>query len=273
MLNEYTFSSKEMLRQKIGGLLKAKSQAMVGFQGRFPDFKTASEILGGGGYENDNIFKKVKNAALAVKEGKAAYERDGFLFYEKEFYLQLLEVLYEVFFEYGECNVIDFGGSLGSTFFQNKDKLTKYIPQIKWNVVEQRHFVEWGKDNLEDERLKFYYTIDEVNKCNIVLFGGSLQYLEDYHVFLKQVAAREIKYLIIDRIAISNETWVSIEHVHEPIYEASYPVHIICEKELFHEVHSLGYRLEITWIKDAGEVWQVDNKLIKQKSYVFVKEA
>ena len=209
---------------------------------------------------------------MAVKEGKAAYERDGYLFYEKEYYLQLLAVLYEVFFEYGECNVIDFGGSLASTFFQNKDKVIKYISQLNWNVVEQRHFVEWGKDNLEDEKLKFYYTMDEVDKCNIVLFGGSLQYLDNYHFFLKQAADRDIKYLIIDRIAISNETWVSVQYVHEPIYEASYPVHIICEKELVQEVHSLGYRLVTTWIKEVGEVWQVEDKLIKQKSFVFVKE-
>lgn len=209
---------------------------------------------------------------MAVKEGKAVYERDGYLFYEKEYYLQLLAVLYEVIFEYGECNVIDFGGSLASTFFQNRDKLIKYIPRLTWNVVEQRHFVEWGKNNLEDDKLKFYHTMDEIDKCNVVLFGGSLQYLEDYHVFLEQAAGRDIKYLIIDRMAISNETWVSVQYVHEPIYEASYPVHIICEKELVDEVCSLGYQLIMTWIKEAGEVWQVENKLIKQKSFVFVKK-
>ena len=229
-------------------------------------------MCGGGGYENTCIFEKVKNATLMVKEGKAAYERDGFLFYEKEYYLQLLAVLFEIFFEYGECNVIDFGGSLGSTFFQNKDKLMKYIPRLKWNIVEQRHFVKWGKDNLEDEKLKFYYKIDDVEKCNVILFGGSLQYLKDYHSFLEQAAARNIKYLIIDRVTISNETWVSVEYAHEPIYEANYPVHIICEKELTQEMKDLGYQLEMMWIKEAGEVWQVDHKLIKVKSYMFVKE-
>ncbi len=41
------------------------------------------------GDENTCIFEKVKNATLMVKEGKAAYERDGFLFYEKEYYLRM----------------------------------------------------------------------------------------------------------------------------------------------------------------------------------------
>ncbi len=271
MLDEYTFSSKEMLRQRISGLLYRKSRQTISFQGRFPDFKTAYEVCGKG-YGSDSIYEKVTSAALKVKEGRAAYERDGYLFYNKEYYLQLLAVLYEVFFEYGECNVIDFGGSLGSTFFQNKDKLLRYIPQVKWSVVEQRHFVEWGKENLEDENLKFYYTMDEVDKCNIVLFGSSLQYLEDYYVYLNQVVDRGIKYLILDRLPVSNETWVSVEHVHEPIYEASYPLHIFCEEEMIREVRSLGYRLITVWIKDAGEVWQLDHKLIKEKTFVFVKE-
>ncbi len=271
MLDEYTFSSAEMLRQKIGKILHGKSTDVVSFQGKFRDFKAACEICGSG-YGSDSIFEKVKNASLAVKEGKAAYERDGYLFYKKEYYLQLLTILYEVFFEYGECNVIDFGGSLGSTFFQNKDKLLRYIPQIKWDVVEQRHFVDWGKEYLEDENLKFHYTIHEVDRCNLVLFGSSLQYLEDYHVFLKQVADRGIKYLIIDRLPVSNEIWVSVEYVHEPIYEASYPLYILCEDEMIREVNSLGYRLETVWIKDAGEVWQVENKLIKEKTFLFVKE-
>lgn len=271
MIDEYTFSSMEMFRQKGRELFRGKSRDMVSFQGRFPDFNTASGACGKG-YGSDSIFKKVTSATLAVKEGKAAYERDGYLFYEKEYYLQLLAILYEVFFEYGECNVIDFGGSLGSAYFQNKDKLIEYIPQMKWNVVEQKHFVEWGKDNLEDENLKFYYAIDEVEKCNCVLFGSSLQYLENYHTFLKEIADRDIKYLIIDRLPVSNETWVSVEYVHEPIYEASYPLHIICEDELIDEVSALGYRFAQKWIKDTNEVWQIDNKLIKEKSFLFVKE-
>lgn len=271
MLDEYTFSPKEMLRQKVKGIFRRKNQPMVSFEGRFPDFETACGVCGKG-YGSDSIFEKVTKAALIVKEGRAAYERDGSIFYETEYYLQLLSVLYEVFMEFGECNVIDFGGSLGSTFFQNKDKLIQFIPKIQWNVVEQGHFVDWGKSHLENDKLKFHYLMSEVDRCNLVLFGSSLQYLEDYHVYLKQIADRNVKYLVIDRLPVSNETWVSVEYVHEPIYEACYPLHIICEDELIQEINLLGYELSTTWIKDANEVWQLDNKLIKIKSFVFVKE-
>lgn len=271
MVDEYTFSRAEIVRQKVGKILHSNKQEMVSFRGRFQDFKAAYESCGLG-YGSSSIFEKVTRAALAVKEGKAAYERDGYLFYEREYYLQLLAVLYEVFFECGKCNVIDFCGSLGSTFFQNKDKLIKYIPELKWNVVEQKHFVEWGKNNLEDENLKFYNVIEQIDECNFVLFGSSLQYLENYHFFLDKIAKRDIKYLIIDRLPVSNETWVSIEYVHEPIYEACYPLHIICEDELISELNSLGYSLRMMWIKDENEVWQIENKLIKEKTFLFIRE-
>ncbi len=271
MIDEYTFSSRELLKQKICAVYRSKSKSIISFRGRFPDFKSAYEVCGNG-YGSDSIFEKVTNAALAVKEGRAAFERDGCMFYKVEYYLQLLSVLYEVFMEFGECNIIDFGGSLGSTFFQNKDKLIRFIPQIRWNVVEQRHFVEWGKNNLEDEHLKFCYLMDEVDRCNCVLFGSSLQYLEDYHVYLKQIADKDIHYLIVDRLPVSNEAWISIEYVHEPIYESCYPLHIIDESELIREISSLGYQLAMMWIKDTNEVWQLDCKLIKIKSFVFIKE-
>lgn len=150
--------------------------------------------------------------------------------------------------------------------------MIKYIPELKWNVVEQKHFVEWGKNNLEDENLKFYNVIEQIDECNFVLFGSSLQYLENYHFFLDKIAKRDIKYLIIDRLPVSNETWVSIEYVHEPIYEACYPLHIICEDELISELNSLGYSLRMMWIKDENEVWQIENKLIKEKTFLFIRE-
>lgn len=89
---------------------------------------------------------------------------------------------------------------------------------------------------------------------------------------MDKIAKRDIKYLIIDRLPVSNETWVSIEYVHEPIYEACYPLHIICEDELISELNSLGYSLRMMWIKDENEVWQIENKLIKEKTFLFIRE-
>lgn len=274
MIDEYTFSNNEMMRQKMRQILSFRKtqKGMVYFEGRFSDFESAEKVCFGKGYEDDKIFVKVKKSAMAVKEGKACYERDGYLFYEKDYYLQLLAILYEVFLQYGELNVIDFGGSLGSTYFQNKDKLIKNIDKIEWNIVEQKHFVEWGKKVLEDNILKFYYNVNEVEKCNCVVFGGSLQYLENYKAILMQIVDKGVPYIVVDRVPVSNESWVSVEYVHEPIYEAVYPLYIMDEAALIKQFRDLGYVLDQKWMKEKDEVWQIENKVIKQKSFLFVKE-
>lgn len=89
---------------------------------------------------------------------------------------------------------------------------------------------------------------------------------------MSKVAERKIPYLIIDRLPVSNETWVSIEYVLEPIYEASYPLYILSEIYLISLIKDMGYILEQTWIKEICEVWQVDNKLIKEKTFYSLEE-
>lgn len=75
--------------------------------------------------------------------------------------------------------------------------------------------------------------------------------------------------MVIDRLPVSNETWVSIEYVHEPICEASYPLYIFSERDLISMLNDMGYTLSLSWRKDVGEVWQIEDKYIYFKSFVF----
>lgn len=269
MIDEYTFDNKEMLKQKIKGVFAKKGHEMVMFQKKIASFEIARNMCEG--YEADQIFNKIKKAALEVKNGKACYERDGYLFYERDYYLQLIAILLGIYLERGKLQVIDYGGSLGSTYFQNRDKLVPYVDELNWNIVEQKHFVEWGRKNLEDDFLKFFYSINEIDVCNCVLFGSSLQYLENYREILSELSNRGVEYIIVDRVPVSNESWISLEYVHEPIYEAVYPALIFEECGLTGLMEKLGYVLEMKWVKDVGESWQLGNKLIKEKSFFFFK--
>lgn len=223
----------------------------------------------GGGYDALSIYEKMKNAALLVREGKACYERDGVLFYEKEYYLQLLAVLYEIVLIENEINLVDFGGGFGSTYFQNKDKLKVCMNKISWNIVEQKHFVAYAEKYFQSSELKFFYNIEEICKFNCLLFGSSLQYLDNYKQYLRFARKKKCKYIIVDRIPVSNEEWYSIEQVHEPIYEASYPIHIFNENKIIEFIESLGYKLKQSWIKDVKEEYYVEGKLVKFKSFSF----
>jgi len=66
----------------------------------------------------------------------------------------------------GVLKVLDFGGSLGSTYFQNR-KFLDSLKDVVWCVVEQKHFVDVGKVDFEDSRLKFYYDIESCRCCII----------------------------------------------------------------------------------------------------------
>ena len=70
----------------------------------------------------------------------------------------------------GVLSVLDFGGSLGSTYYQNK-KFLDSLDDVSWNIVEQKHFVDAGKEDFEDERLRFSYDIEScVVKKNQIFY-------------------------------------------------------------------------------------------------------
>ena len=179
------------------------------------------------GYEAANILEKCKIALLKVKKGEAVYERDSVLFDQLQYSWGLLAGLQKAAIENdGKLSVLDFGGSLGSSYFQNKDFLNNQ--EIIWSIVEQEHFVNCGKENFEDKNLKFYHTIEECiekQRPNVLLLSGVLQYLEQPNEWISKFNNLNISYIIIDRTAFldSGNDFLTIQNVPESIYKASYP--------------------------------------------------
>jgi putative methyltransferase (TIGR04325 family) len=128
----------------------------------------------------------------------------------------------------GRLNVLDFGGALGSSYFQNR-KFLQTLPQVRWNVVEQAHYVEAGQASIQDEQLRFYYTIDEClsnNQLNVVLLSSVLQYLKSPIDRIKMLSGVGAGCLIIDRTPFSThgKDKLVIQRVPSSIYAASYPM-------------------------------------------------
>ena len=180
------------------------------------------------GYDSALILEKCKDALLKVKNGVAVYERDSVLFDEIQYSWGLLAGLERAALENdGRLCVLDFGGSLGSTYYQNKEFLS-VINGLQWCIVEQSHFVDCGKENFENEQLKFYYTIEEClakHNPNVILLSGVLQYLEKPYEWLEKFVALNIQYIIVDRTAFveAERDILTIQNVPESIYKASYP--------------------------------------------------
>ena len=108
------------------------------------------------GYEAENILEKIKASTLEVKNGKAVFERDSVIFDKIQYSWPLLSALMWVAaLNKGRINVVDFGGSLGSTYFQNKQYLDT-LASVKWNIIEQASFIEYGQKSIQDDRLQFF---------------------------------------------------------------------------------------------------------------------
>ena len=43
-----------------------------------------------------------------------------------------------------KLNVLDFGGSFGTTYYQNR-KFLKHIKKVEWNIIEQKKIVQIAK--------------------------------------------------------------------------------------------------------------------------------
>ena len=113
-----------------------------GWSGDYTDWQTA--LQKGTGYNATNILELVKEATLKVKNGEAVYERDAVLFDTIEYSWPLLSgLMLAAAKNKGSLNVVDFGGSLGSSYFQNRFYLRE-LESVSWNVIEQPAFVDCG---------------------------------------------------------------------------------------------------------------------------------
>lgn len=189
------------------------------------------------GYDDNSILEKVLDAVLKVKKGEAVYERDSVLFDTLEYSPELLSYFLQVAEKMdNRLYVLDFGGSLGSTYFQNIS-LLKSISNIKWSVVEQKHFVDAGKKYIETEQLKFYYTIAEAlknNNSDLLLLSSVLPYFEKPYELIDELIHYGLEYIIIDRTPFVNSAQerITIQIVPETIYKASYPAWFFNEQKL-----------------------------------------
>jgi putative methyltransferase (TIGR04325 family) len=146
----------------------------------------------------------------------------------------------------GKLSILDFGGSLGSSYRQCREFLSAIEPE-RWSVVEQPSFVRCGKDLFEDEVLRFYGNIEEccvIESLNILPLSSVLQYLENSHDSIARLAELGVHYIIIDRTPFGDVSRdrLTVQKVPSSIYKASYPAWIFSESRL-HAHLARGYTL------------------------------
>lgn len=210
------------------------------------------------GYDATHILDKVLDATLKVKRGDAAFERDSVLFDEIEYAWPVLAgLMWAAARNGGVLNVLDFGGALGSGYFQNRSFL-QALPKVRWNVVEQAHYVQAGQEHIQDAHLHFYPTIEAClaeTQPNVILLSSVLQYLSDPLDVLERLSKCNAACLIIDRtpFALDSKDTLVIQHVPSSIYSASYPMWIFSQDEFNQHVAS-RWKLLASSLSPEGHV-------------------
>ena len=203
-----------------------------GWHGNFKSWENArSKCIG---YDETQILEKVLASALKVKNGEIPFERDSVAFDKKILSFPVLAALMWIAVQKNQkLNVLDFGGSLGTSYYQNQLFLNS-LSEFNWCIVEQPHFVSEGIKSFADDNLHFFYSIDEClikYNINIVLLSSVIQYLEKPYDILEEIISKKFEYIIIDRTLFvdRNEDRLTIQTVPKKIYKASYCCWLLSE--------------------------------------------
>jgi putative methyltransferase (TIGR04325 family) len=235
----------------------------ITFTGNYKDWQSAAAACGEG-YQEDEVIDRVREAALKVKRGEARYERDGVAFDDDALPWEMLAgLLRAAAMQRGTLRVLDFGGSLGSHYFQCRQFLQP-VRLERWVVVEQPKFVEVGTKEFADDVLHF--GTDAGAACRdhaptVLLISSVLQYLERPHDMLRTLAALRIPHVVVDRTAFwenpDRGDQLAVQTVSPEICAAKYPAWFFQEKTFLADLED-AYTLVSRF--DSWETWRVDDK-------------
>ncbi len=221
---------RTVLREIVPGPVRERLRGCLGWRWFRGDYREWAEACAAsGGYDDRVILQKVLAATLEVKAGRAAFERDGVLFARSEPDGPLLTQLQELAEQGGgRLRVLDFGGSLGSTYWRHRDRLPAGN-DLRWDIVEQPSFVEAGRRHLADTPLGFYRDVEAAQAAgvhDVLLCSCVLQYLDEPYRLLAEWSRLEIPWLLLNNLPLHDRGYdrLRVQHVPPSIYAATYPV-------------------------------------------------
>jgi putative methyltransferase (TIGR04325 family) len=173
----------------------------IGLTALFPDWEAARSNAGR--YSDEAITERMVAAAQAAFASKGTkFERDGAVFDQPVTPYHLAACLLRIAMANdGRLAIADFGGGLGSSFFQCRQFLS-CLNELQWYVVEQPALVRRGRELFEGEELHFRDTLLDISAAaqpQVVLFSGVLQYLDDPYGVLAEAVALNPRAIIVDR--------------------------------------------------------------------------
>lgn len=222
------------------------------------DFSTWAEAkVRTKGYEDQTGFDRVVEAARAVRAGRAVWDRDGMPFNEPELHHPLLQALNVVASENGgRLELVDFGGALGSTWWQHRQALAGVV--VSWRIVEQAALVDAGRREFTAGPLSFHTTLSEAlaaRHVQVLLLSGVLSYLEAPHALLADVIDQGIPHVILDRtpLVTGDRDRLVVQSTPPELGGGSYPCWLFERERLLAPLRA-HYELVAEWPVDFDRV-------------------
>ncbi len=205
------------------------------FRGRYSSWADVQRDCEG--YDSAAILERVRESTRAVVSGKAAAERDGIELDEIEYaWPMLASLLWVACQNNSRLSVVDFGGSLGSTYRQNLRFFQGL--DVKWGIVEQPSFVAAGKEEFENDKLRFFTDLQAAFAAlqpNVLLLSGVLQYLEEPHKVLSLIFDLAPPFIVLDRTPFIDapDDRLTVQIVSKRVHPGSYPAWFFSRTKLF----------------------------------------
>lgn len=264
-------SLTEVMPPRLARTIFALRRNSIHFEGPFESWEVASARSSG--YDSGEILSRVLEATLKVRRGEAAFERDSVVFDEIDYPWPVTAALmWAAARAKGSLDVLDFGGALGSSYFQH-NRLLSTLAKVRWHVVEQPQFTSTGRAELQDEQLRFH---DSISACltesnpRIILISSVLQYLPDPQPVIRELRDSGAPLVIVDKTFVnpSSQHRFYIQHVPASIYPASYPCRSLSESALITSF-SPDYQLECAFDSaDAPPLVQIGSQF---RGYLFTR--
>lgn len=273
------YSFKEMVIQIARGYsyyheseIKQYNSDCLCFYGDFKNWREAEEQLAQNskGYGAESVFERVKDSTELVLQGKAVFERDGVAFYHEEYNYELLTSLLYILSNCRKLKVLDFGGALGSTYYQNVKLISP--DKCEWNIVEQPFFVDYGKERIKE--IDFFYSIEECvenKELNCIILSSVLQYLDDPYGYLDRMLKAKTEYVLVDRMPLieTSSDHVAIQNVPESIYRATYALWLLSGTIFENYFRAKGYKQVFAWTSDDQIEWINSGHAVVFRGYLF----
>ncbi len=249
---------KSIIRRQLHDILMTKTKAIIpswikslrrryfcryGFKGEYSSWDEA--LKASTSYAAAEILERARQSARLLRDGRIVAERDGAILESLPEWPPLGKILKEAEGK-DDFTVLDYGGSLGTLYFQYQSELVQ-IGNLKWIVLEQKHFVKCGKEEFSDEHLQFVEEDEFIPeaKPDVLILSSVIQYLEKPYEKLAKLLALNIPLIIVDRTPFSrrDREILCIQRVDPKIYDASYPAWLLDRRKFIESFTRNNYEI------------------------------